>query len=111
MAKRNSKVEVSAPESVTAPAAAPAAPAAAPAAPAKVSGILAVKVGQKYRGARQAWYEVLCSYDGKPVAEFLAHVTETRPSNYGARSKHAGKPEPVNGWLGFFKRTGVATIL
>jgi hypothetical protein len=72
---------------------------------------LKVKAGVAYRGARQAWYEALKAYDGKPVAEFVAHVTATRPSVYGAKSKHAGQPEPVAGWLGFFVRTGVATIV
>ncbi len=72
--------------------------------------ILKVKQGQKYRGARAAWYERLCQYDGKPVTEFLANVESNRPSNYGARSKHAGQPEPTPGWLRFFVRTGVAEL-
>jgi hypothetical protein len=72
---------------------------------------LKVKAGLKFRGARQAWYEALLAYDGKPAAEFLAHVEATRPSKYGAKSKHAGTPEPVAGWFRFFVRTGVATLV
>lgn len=72
--------------------------------------LLTVKVGLKYRGARQAWYETLCKYDGKPASEFLAAVEANRPSNYGAKSKHAGTPEPVAGWFRFFVRSGVATL-
>lgn len=71
---------------------------------------LKVKAGLKYRGARQAWYEVLCAYDGKPVSDFLAAVEANRPSKYGAKSKHAGTPEPVAGWFRFFVRTGAATL-
>jgi hypothetical protein len=83
--------------------------AAAPAAP-KVA-TLQVRKGMQYRGARAAWYERLCEYDGKPVAEFVASATANPPSVYGSRSKHAGKPEPVPGWLRFFVRTGVAELV
>ena len=85
--------------------------AAAPAAAPKATPILQVRKGMQYRGARAAWYERLCQYDGKPVAEFVASATANPPSVYGSRSKHAGKPEPVPGWLRFFVRTGVAELV
>lgn len=85
--------------------------AAAQATPAAKPQILKVKAGQKFRGARAAWYERLAAYDGKPVTEFLANVEKDRPSVYGARSKHAGAPEPTPGWLRFFVRTGVAELV
>jgi hypothetical protein len=84
-----------------------AAPAVAVAVP---NPTIAVKGGQKYRGARAAWYERLMKYDGKPLAEFIADVTADRPSKYGARSTHAGEPEPVQGWVRYFERTGVMEL-
>lgn len=69
--------------------------------------VIAVKSGQKLRGARAAWYERLVEFNGKPVAEFVASCTADPPATYGARSKHAGQAEPVQGWVRFFVRTGV----
>lgn len=80
-----------------------------PEAPKPNGKVLKVKAGMKYRGARQSWYERLLAYDGKPLADFVANVTEDRPSVYGARSRHMGNPEPVKGWVRFFERTGVCT--
>lgn len=85
---------------------APLAPPAPAAAPLKV---LSVKAGQKFRGAREAWYGRLVQFDGKPLAEFVASVTANRPSVYGSKSKHHGQPEPVPGWVRYFFRTGVCT--
>lgn len=88
--------------------AATAEPAAAPAATAVVAQpvLVVVKRDLKFRGARQAWYDRLCAMDGKPKAEVFAALESDRPSNYGSKSKHAGKPEPVAGWVRFYERNG-----
>lgn len=67
--------------------------------------IVKVKAGVKYRGARQAWYDVLCKYEGKPAADFLAATTAKAPS-----LPKSGVQEKASGWLGYFIRTGVATV-
>lgn len=69
-------------------------------------GILQVKTGVALRGARQAWYAVLLQYNGKPVAEFLAATAATPPS-----LPKSGVAEKPSGWLGWFQRTGVATVV
>jgi ferric-dicitrate binding protein FerR (iron transport regulator) len=92
---------------VTAQPAETAVPAATPATPV---GVVKVKAGMKYRGARQAWYERIVSFDGKPLADLVANVEKNRPSVYGNKSRNMGQPEPVSGWLQFFKRTGVMKI-
>lgn len=74
-------------------------------APAK---ILTMKAGMSYRGARQAWYERLVSLEGLTEKEVYEDLELNRPSVYGAKSKHCGKPEPVSGWVRFYERTGVA---
>lgn len=66
--------------------------------------LLKVKAGQKYRGAREAWYQVLQQYDGKPVDSFLEATAKKPPS-----LPKSGKQEKSAGWLRFFERTGVAT--
>lgn len=72
---------------------------------AKPQIIKAVKAGIKYRGARAAWYEVLQAHEGKPAADFLAATTATPPS-----LPKSGVQEKSSGWLGFFVRTGIATL-
>jgi hypothetical protein len=67
--------------------------------------ITTVKAGLKYRGARAAWYEVLCKHEGKPAAEFLAATTASPPS-----VPKSGVQEKSSGWLGYFVRTGVAVV-
>lgn len=69
-------------------------------------GILQVKTGVALRGARAAWYAVLLQYNGKPVAEFLAATAATPPS-----LPKSGVAEKPSGWLGWFTRTGVATVV
>jgi hypothetical protein len=83
--------------------AAPTAPAAAgkPAAP----GVLAVKPGVALRGARASWYTVLLAYNGKPVADFLAACAANPPS-----VPKSGVAEKPQGWLGWFVRSGIATV-
>lgn len=77
----------------------------------KATGTIKVlRQGMPYRGARAAWYAALCAHNGKPYAEFLAAVQANRPSVYGPRSRLAGQPEPIPGWVGFFTRNGIVAI-
>lgn len=69
-------------------------------------GILQVKTGVALRGARQAWYARLCEFNGKPVAEFLANTAEKPPS-----VPKSGNAEKPSGWLRYFQRTGVASVV
>jgi hypothetical protein len=89
--------------------AAPAEQAAQPAAPAGKVLYCNVKAGAKYRMNRDAWYQRILAFNGKPVAELVADLEKNRPSVYGAKSMHSGKPEPVRGWVRFFEREGVLT--
>ncbi len=84
----------------------PASATAAPAADAKPLRLVVVKKDLVFRGARQAWYDRLKALEGKPKAEVLADLEARRPSVYGAKSKHMGKPEPVAGWVRFYERNG-----
>ena len=70
--------------------------------------LLRVKGNVPLRGARQAWYQVLVSYNGKPVEEFLKATTTTPPS-LPQKGKGAGKPELATGWLRYFVRQGIAS--
>lgn len=63
------------------------------------------KSSVKFRGARQAWYEVLLAYNGKPAGDFLAHCTKSPPS-----LPKSGVAEPASGWLRYFTRTGIAEL-
>jgi hypothetical protein len=74
--------------------------------PTKVTVIKILKADAKYRGAREAWYAELKAHDGKPVKEFLDHVTAKPPST-PKKGKLEGKLEPPTGWLSYFKREGV----
>ena len=69
-------------------------------------GILQVKPGAALRGARAAWYGVLLQYNGKPVAEFLAAAAANPPS-----LPKSGVAEKPTGWLGWFTRTGLASVV
>ena len=72
-----------------------------------VPGVLQVTPAKgALRGARAAWYAVLLQYNGKPVAEFLAATTATPPS-----LPKSGKAENPTGWLGWFKRQGIAAVV
>jgi hypothetical protein len=82
-----------------------AATAVTPGSPAQ-PGILQVKAGVALRGARASWYAVLLQYNGKPVAEFLAATAATPPS-----VPKSGVAEKPSGWLGWFTRTGVASVV
>jgi hypothetical protein len=79
----------------------------APAAPAPaVVKVLKVKAGMKYRGAREAWYARLQQYEGKSEEEFIKSATTDPPS-----LTKKNEPEPPSGWIAFFKRTGVASLV
>lgn len=67
---------------------------------------LQVKTGVKYRGAREAWYQRLLAHEGKPAAEYLTSCKEDPPS-----LPKSGVAEAPQGWLAFFQRTGVATLV
>jgi hypothetical protein len=71
----------------------------------KVVGVLKVKDGQSFRGARQAWYDVLKAHDGKPAQDFLESTAKTPPS-----LPKSGRAENPSGWLRYYVRTGVVTI-
>lgn len=66
-----------------------------------------VKALQKanLRGARQAYAERLIAHNNKPVQAFVQSCAANPPST-PARGKYKGKPEPINGWLSWFKRNG-----
>lgn len=72
----------------------------------KVVGVLKVKPGMTFRGARQAWYDVLVAHDGKPAQDYLETTTKTPPS-----LPKSGKQEPSTGWLRWFVRHEVAGIV
>lgn len=72
----------------------------------KVVGVLKVKDGLSFRGARQAWYEVLKQHDGKPAQDYLDNTTKQAPS-----LPKSGKQEPSSGWLRWFVRHEVAAIV
>src|SRR5678816_231183 len=72
----------------------------------KVVGTLKVKDGLSFRGARQAWYEVLKAHDGKSAQEYLDNTTQKAPS-----LPKSGKQEPSSGWLRWFVRHEVAQIV
>lgn len=69
-------------------------------------GILQVKAGGSFRGARAAWYEMLQKYDGKPVADFLAAAQDKPPS-----LPKSGVAEKPSGWLRYFQRAQVASVV
>jgi hypothetical protein len=79
---------------------------AAPAADAKPAKLVILKGDLKFRGARQNWYDALKGMAGKTREEVFAALEAKRPSVYGSKSKHAGKPEPVAGWVQFYVRNG-----
>ena len=63
-----------------------------------------------YRGARAAWYQHLVAHNGKPVATFCEAALANPPST-PKRGKLANKCEPPAGWLSFFVRQGIATLV
>lgn len=68
-------------------------------------GILAVKAGRTFRGARQAWYEVLLAHNGQQASAYLQATAATPPS-----LPKSGVAEAPSGWLNWFVRNGVCTV-
>lgn len=84
--------------------------AAAPEAPKAAGPVLQVKQGLTLRGGRGEWYKLLCKYDGRPVAEFIADGKANPASHYTARSTKCGQPKTPESRLSWFKRAGIVTI-
>ena len=84
-------------------------PAQAPATPVVVpkanAGVLAVKQGLVYRGARAAWYGVLLQHNGNTAGAYLAACAANPPS-----LPKSGRAEAPTGWLRYFVRTGACTV-
>lgn len=72
-------------------------------------GVCRVKAGAKLRGAREAWYQRLLKYEGKPLAEYVADCTANPPST-PTKGALAGKGEPPSGWVSWFKREGLLAV-
>lgn len=70
--------------------------------------IKTVKPGVVFKGARAAWYAVLCAHEGKPVAEF--YKATSAPDGTPPSLPKSGVAEKPSGWLGFFVRSGIATL-
>lgn len=71
---------------------------------------LHVKQGLALRGGRGEWYKLLCQYDGKPVADYIAAGKANPASYYTARSVKCGQPKTPESRLSWFKRVGIVTI-
>lgn len=82
----------------------------APEAPKAVGPVLHVKQGLTLRGGRGEWYKLLCKYDGKLVAEYIAEGKANPASRYTARSTKCGQPKTPESRLSWFKRAGIVTI-
>jgi hypothetical protein len=72
--------------------------------------VLRVKQGLTLRGGRGEWYKLLCQYDGKPVADFVAQGKAKPASHYTARSTKCGQAKTPESRLSWFKRAGIVTI-
>lgn len=104
-AARKAQASSAAPSST--PAAQAPAEASKPAVKTVVSGVLKVKMeGVALRGARDAWYQVLKAHDGKPAQEYLEVTGKNHPS-----LPKSGRAENPSGWLRWFVRNGIATIV
>ena len=68
--------------------------------------VLQVKAGCAFRGARAAWYATLLQHNGQPAAAYLAACKATPPS-----LPKSGVAEKPQGWLSWFLRHGVATLV
>jgi len=93
----------------TAPATAPAAPATAPVQLIRVT-LPATFKAPRASSARGQYLARLQAHNGKPLAAFIASVAANPPST-PTKGKLAGKPEPVQGWVSWFTRQGVLTLI
>ena len=80
---------------------------AAPSAKLSINKAAVAKVN--FRGARAAWLEEICKWDGKPVAEFTAAMAKEPPTK-PKTGKYAATGEPPMGWVRFFVRQQLVTI-
>lgn len=78
--------------------------------PVAAGPVLQVKQGLSLRGGRGEWYKLLCQYDGKPVADYIAAGKANPASHYTARSVKCGQPKTPESRLSWFKRAGIVTI-
>lgn len=72
--------------------------------------IKVLKDDPTFRGARKAWFERLKEFNGKDVGEFEADCKANPPST-PTKGVLAGKCEPPSGWVGYFRRTGICSIV
>lgn len=71
-----------------------------------VPGVLTVtKPKATFRGARQAWFNVLLAHNGQPANAYLAACAAKPPS-----LPASGRAEAPTGWLSWFVRNGYATV-
>lgn len=72
----------------------------------RVGVVKVLKTDAKFRGAREAWYNKLKEYEGKPIADYEKACTDTPPS-----LPKSGKAEKASGWIGYFQRTGILSVV
>jgi hypothetical protein len=102
MSKRNKTVDTTPATDATTQTAEPAAPVTLVAFSAKG------KTHQFRTGSQRAiWYASLQSYEGKPLAEWLAHVAKAIP----AQRVKADHKSPHKGGAGFLRRYGLLGLL
>jgi hypothetical protein len=87
---------------------------AKPAETAKPAGVVRVNRDPELKlpratSARGQYYARLLQFDGKPLADFIASCEANTPSK-PKNGKLANKPEPIGGWIGWFKREGFLTV-
>lgn len=80
--------------------------AAAPTPTRKAGTIKLLRTDVNYKGNREAWFNRLREYDGRPLDDFLASAKESPPA-----LTRNNTPEPPAGWVGFFKRERVLAVV
>ena len=78
----------------------------------QVNKVAAGKLNYRTGSARAAWLAFIVQQHGKPLPTVLAAAAATPPSlqpkgKYG----QAGKVEPPMGWVRYFARVGVVTLV
>ena len=68
-----------------------------------------VKANFRKGSAREAYYQRLCSFNGRTVEAFAKSCAEDVPST-PSKGKLKGKPEPVTGWVSWFVRNGYVEL-
>lgn len=59
--------------------------------------------------ARDLYWQRIQKFDGKPLSAFKDSVAKDVPS-VPTKGKLQGKPEPINGWISWFKNAGLISI-